>query len=138
VAGAELLLIERSKPAWRGKYYTYRDWDRDQREYNGAPRLYIEVGDETILENLENRRRRPYNVYKKMIAASGIGSVLNLEGLRWSRHAGCKMCACSPGFVAPYQSVTIGALEFKRFDVWAKLEGAPSVDERKPAAVVVI
>lgn len=140
VRGAELMLIERTPPQsrWTDKWYTQRDWDRDWRQHQEAPRMYVSVKDETILENLENRRRRPYNVYKKLIAASGIGDVFNLEGMRWSRHAGCTMCACSPGFVIPQQSLTFGAMEFKRFDVWVDLAGAPNVDARKPASVVLL
>jgi hypothetical protein len=136
VNGAELTFIQRRRPTWRNVYYTQRDWNRDWREYHQAPRLYVRVADETILENLENRRRRPYNVYKKMIAASGIGSVLNLESLRWSQHAGCEMCSCSPGFIIGKQRITIGAMEFADYDVWVTLDGAPSVDERKPARVI--
>ena len=139
VEGAELTFIERRKPTWRTpKYgrYTSVDWTRDWREYHEAPRMYVSVQDETVLENLENRRRRPYNVYKKMIAASGIGAVLNLEGLRWSQHAGCKMCPCSPGFIIGKQAMTIGAMVFPEFDVWVKLTGAPSVDERKAPRVI--
>lgn len=135
VPGAELLLIQRRSPVWR-RGYTQRDMNREWREYNEAPRLYVSVADETVLDNLENRRRRPYNVYKKMIAASGISSVLNLESLRWSQHAGCS-CPCSPGFIVPQQTIKVGAAEFTKFDVWVKLEGAPNVDERKPARVII-
>lgn len=136
VKGAELTFISRSQPRWRPGY-TQRDRNREWREYNEAPRLYVSVADETILENLENRRRRPYNVYKKMIAASGINAVLNLESLRWSQNAGCTMCPCSPGFIASKQRVAVGATEFVNFDVWVKLDGAPSIDERKPARVII-
>lgn len=139
VEGAELLFIERRKPEWRStSYHTYTvtDWRRDWREYNEEPRMYVSIQDETVLENLENRRRRPYNVFKKMIAASGIGTVLNLESLRWSQNAGCKMCPCSPGFIIPTQQISIGALNFEHFDIWVKLDGAPSVDERKAPRVI--
>ena len=138
VEGAELEFIERRKPTWRyaDRWYTQSDWNREWREYNEAPRMYVAVSDESIIENLENRRRRPFNVYKTMIAESGISGVLSLETLRWSQHAGCKMCPCSPGFVIPKQGIQIGQTKFEHFDVWVTLKGAPSVDERKAPRVI--
>lgn len=136
VKGAELMFIERRMPTWRSGY-KQRDMNSLWTEYNEAPRMYVSVDDETILENLENRRRRPYNVYKTMIAISDIDTALNLETLRWSQHAGCRMCPCSPGFIIPKQEVTIGQIKFAKFDVWVKLDGAPAVDERKASRVVV-
>lgn len=142
VPGAKLELIERSypyyRPSTRRSRYTARDYRSDWADYIQAPRMYVSVADESVLENLENRRRRPYNVYKKMIAASGISSVLNLQNLAWRQGAGCRMCPCSPGFILPKQELSVGELKFKQFDVWVTLDGAPNVDERKPARVVVI
>ena len=138
VNGAELEFIERRMPTWRSGY-TQRDMNSLWREYHEEPRMYVSVSDETIIENLENRCRRPYNVYKKLIAASGMNRVLNLQSLRWSQHAGCTMCPCSPGFIIQKQAVSVGfanGLTFKNFDVWVKLTDAPNVDERKPARVI--
>lgn len=124
VKGATLTIIPRKN--WGGR------WS----EYTQAPRMYVSVADETILDNLANRKRRPYNVYKTLIHSSAISSVLDLSKLSWSQHAGCKMCACSPGFVLNYQNLEIEDKAFTRFDVWVTLDGAPSVDETKPARVL--
>ena len=106
------------------------------RDYVKSPRMYVSVADETIMDNLANRKRRPYNIYKTMIQSSGIGEVLNLDGLRWSQKAGCS-CPCSPGFVLNNQSiVTDEGIHTTRFDVWVTLHGAPAVDERKAPRVL--
>lgn len=135
VPGATLTFIERRQPTW-GLRMTAGEYNRDWREYKSAPRMYVSVGDESILENLANRCRRPFNVYKTMIHSSGIGRVLNLSQLRWSKNAGCTMCPCSPGFILSMQDVTTPEFTFTNFDVWVTLDGAPSVDERKAPRVL--
>lgn len=137
VNGATLEFVSRRMPTWRTGY-RQRDMNRKWREYREAPRMYVTTKDETIIENLENRRRRPYNVYKKLIAESDISMVLNLQGLRWSQNAGCTMCPCSPGFIVPKQTITVGSTEFTDYDIWATLTGAPNVDDRKPPRVVLL
>ena len=106
-----------------------RDPTLTQREYNAAPRMYVSA-DETVLENLMNRRRRPYNVYKTMIRGSLLGQIFDLGKLSWSQYAGCS-CPCSPGFVLPHQTLSIGGHTFNRFDVWVTFDKSPSVDETK-------
>lgn len=71
----------------------YKDWAKQTR-------IYVWPQGESILENLENRRQRPYTAYKKEV----IPAVLEKMGLpadtkvRWSQYAGCS-CPCSPGFI---------------------------------------
>ena len=117
-----------------------RKWSAHTRssEMSAAPRMYVSVADETIMDNLANRKRRPYNVYKTLIHSSDIASVLNLSGLRWSQHAGCT-CNCSPGFILnSVQSVKDEDGNYlSHFDIWVTLENAPAVDETKPARVLV-
>lgn len=122
--GGKIRLIERSF-----------NW-RYPREYEAAPRMYVDVADETILDNLMNRRRRPYNEYKRMIRMSGLPTVIDLTKLSWSQKAGCSMCPCSPGFILNPQRVIAGELEFRRWDAWVTLEGAPAVDEAKAPRVL--
>lgn len=126
VAGATITVIPRSYK------YSYK------KEYYQAPRMYVSVADETIMDNLANRKRRPYNVYKTLIHSSDIASVLNLSGLRWSQHAGCT-CNCSPGFILnSVQSIKDEDGNYlSHFDIWVTLENAPAVDETKPARVLV-
>ena len=104
-------------------------------DMNKAPRLYVNVTDESVFENLENRKRRPYNVYKTLIHSSGLRTLINIDKLSWSQHAGCT-CACSPGFVLGHQNVYIGDETFYNWDAWVTLTNAPAVDPAKPARVL--
>lgn len=64
-------------------------------------RVYIHIDGESILQNLQDRRIRPYNVYKKEVLpllAAQLGFDVSTLDLRWSQRAGCS-CPCSPGFV---------------------------------------
>jgi len=64
-------------------------------------RIYFWPKGENILENLENRRTRPYNEYRRLLPnvlqAVGVEDGKNLD-IRWSQKAGCG-CGCSPGFI---------------------------------------
>ena len=63
-------------------------------------RIYVWPDNESIIDNINKRRERPYTVYKKEI----IPQVLAKYGwslttkIRWSQKAGCP-CGCSPGFI---------------------------------------
>lgn len=116
-----------------------RTWGKHTRssEYYAEPRMYVDVKENNLLENLMNRTRRPYNVYKTMIHDSLLGQMFNLGKLRWSQRAGCS-CPCSPGFILPRQTVNIGGRTFSNFDVWITIENAPSVDETKPPRQIAL
>lgn len=78
------------------------------RERNKAPRLFFHPKSETVAENLQGRRYRPYELYRKLLpevvrqAVSPWGEPVFDEDARfvWSQHAGCSRCPCSPGFIA--------------------------------------
>jgi len=106
-------------------------------EYFTAPRLYVHVEDETIMDNMVNRKRRPYNIYKTLIHASGLGSIISLGTLKWSQKAGCSMCPCSPGFIVDPQGIAFADGETRWWDAWVTLTGAPSIDSSKPARGLV-
>lgn len=75
------------------------NWRRDyQGRYGRQPRVYVSVEDESLIENLENRRNRPVKVYRDIVKQALQEVEIGVEKLRWSQHAGCT-CACSPGFV---------------------------------------
>lgn len=65
-------------------------------------RVYIFPKGETIIENLFNRKTRPYTEFKKHV----MPAVLEKLGLpadskvKWSQYCGCT-CPCSPGFIVP-------------------------------------
>ena len=106
------------------------------KDHYKSPRMYVEVADETVFDNIANRKRRPYNVYKTLIHSTNLASVLDLREFRWSQHAGCT-CNCSPGFILGHQSIVDDeGNSYAYFDLWLTLENAPSVDETKPARVL--
>ena len=71
---------------------------RELNEYK-KPRIYFFIEDETIFDNLMNRRSRPYDEYRKLLP-----KVFKKAGIkadtkaRWSQRAGCS-CGCSPAFI---------------------------------------
>jgi hypothetical protein len=74
-----------------------------------SPKLYVFIKDESILENLTNRRNRPYTEYKKTILPKVMETIEKsnprlFERIKdkvwsWDKHCGCSACPCSPGFV---------------------------------------
>ncbi len=88
-----------------------------EKEYNrkGEPhkhknKMYIFPSGETLLENLENRRSRPYQVYKKEVIPMLMMKLekespqyykeLKEAKWSWNKNCGCSSCPCSPGFVS--------------------------------------
>lgn len=66
------------------------------RAYRKA-RAYVGVKNESLAENLVNRRNRPVVQYKKIVQQ--VLWALNMETkFAWSQYAGCS-CPCSPGFI---------------------------------------
>jgi len=62
-------------------------------------RFYVQPVNETIMDNLINRRNRPISEYRAF-AKDFIAQVFDVQHtLRWSQKAGCSMCPCSPGFI---------------------------------------
>lgn len=72
----------------------------ESRERSRKMKIYVWPEGETLIDNLENRRSRPFNIYRKEV----IPQVLAQLGVpadakvRWSQRAGCS-CPCSPGFI---------------------------------------
>jgi hypothetical protein len=90
---------------------------KSQRWGDVKPRVYLSFKGETIVDDLMNRRRRPYEVIKPLLA-----ELLACETkaqdvkLSWSQKAGCS-CGCSPGFIV---SGYVPSLE--RSDAWIQIE----------------
>jgi hypothetical protein len=117
--------------------FSYRGW----REFELEPRMYVTIKDETILDNLVNRTRRPYNVYKTLIHSSNLGEFIDLSKLTWSQRAGCTMCPCSPGFILNRQPMAIGDddQECYNFDLWLTLTGdIDHINHAKPPRVLAM
>ena len=85
--------------------YAKRQGEKKQ----SSPKMYLFINNETVIENLINRRNRPYNEYKKLIIPKVMESISKtdpelFERIKdvkwgWDRHCGCSMCPCSPGFI---------------------------------------
>ena len=79
---------------------TTRDHNRTTFRLPANPRVYIHMTNETVLENLINRRSRPLNEFRAVLrqALANMGVDQSKITYRWSQKAGCS-CGCSPGFV---------------------------------------
>ena len=72
-----------------------KDWSWSNRKYMEA-RIYIWPANETIYEQLVNRRTRPFTQWKKEIIPQ-LRRDFNIPAeckIRWNRRAGCD-CPCS-------------------------------------------
>ena len=69
----------------------------------GKTRIYFHLEGETLQENMINRTTRPYTEYRKLLPQVYEMAGINPDAkARWSKHAGCTMCPCSPGFILGY------------------------------------
>jgi hypothetical protein len=69
--------------------------------HNNKTIIYVNPKGENLIQNLKNRRSRPYNLYRKFIPVvmrMAFGSWFNDVKANWSQKAGCS-CGCSPGFI---------------------------------------
>lgn len=94
-------------------YPTYRSTGNhriDERDYrfsvreddklrHQAPRVYISIKDEGLLDNFANRTSRPHTLWKSIVITELRKRGFTFEKIRWSQKAGCSMCPCSPGFI---------------------------------------
>lgn len=64
------------------------------------PRVYVWEKNESVMQNLVNRRQRPVELYKQFAlqALQFITADKHPYKLKWSQYAGCS-CPCSPGFI---------------------------------------
>ena len=100
------------------------------KDYDKAPRVYVQPKGESILENLENRRTRPYNEYRKVVADKALaelGLSSDTHTLSWSQYAGCS-CPCSPGFIVKAKKGTRFTHALPKADVWVTVEAEPADD----------
>ena len=74
----------------------------DYTERLKGSRIYVWLKNESIYDNLMNRRNRPSELYKEIVRKAFRTIDIDEETygkLRWSQKAGCSMCPCSPGFI---------------------------------------
>ena len=71
--------------------------DPSDHRRNKKTRVYFNIQDETILENLQRRRLRPIKLFRALLPE--VYKKLGVDSkARWSQYAGCS-CPCSPGFI---------------------------------------
>lgn len=110
------------------------NWRESWRTFEAKPRVYVYAEDFNLVEDLENRFRRPHKVYRSFAL-----DALELLGLAepkitWSQKAGCS-CGCSPGFIVQNGNRALNGT--RNWDVWVAIKGGPMVDETKPARSLV-
>lgn len=102
----------------RGSYNRYT-------QRNRYARVYVGDEGETLLDNLLNRNNREWTEWKKHVLPTLVAMLPEMQSIltrrnepdedfndwplikidndklkvRWDKHAGCEMCACSSGFV---------------------------------------
>lgn len=128
------MTIKVLKTTIRGRSFT----GGRRREYNAKPRVYV-WPQETIIENLMERRNRPVKLFRYLATRALESEGLTRVKLRWSQTAGCS-CGCSPGFILDDFSFARPADEINkdilrmRFDVSVdvgtpEVVSAPEVDD---------
>ena len=73
-------------------------WSQERRTTKSV--MYFFPSGETLINNIAERRRRPYNEYRKLIpkVCEMVGLNYKDHQFTWSQKAGCS-CGCSPGFI---------------------------------------
>lgn len=110
-----------------------RPYKSGQHSYSKShTRLYFFPRGESVMDNLRNRRGRPYNDWRTLIPAvlaklSKVGGdvepFMKPDKVSWSQRAGCS-CPCSPGFIV------IGPC-FKDFDIYVDIADESYVEPVK-------
>lgn len=78
----------------RGRWYSADCGDRPR----DPSRVFVEIEGESLLDDFANRTSRPHVEWRPLVLQALREAGVEFTGIRWSRKAGCKMCACSPGF----------------------------------------
>jgi hypothetical protein len=87
---AKVVLVKNIDVRFQGD--DYGNHKRDKKA-----RVYFNIQDETVLENLQHRRSRPIKLFRALLPE--VYKKLGVDSrARWSQYAGCS-CPCSPGFI---------------------------------------
>lgn len=79
-------------------FTSWRDYRAAQKEAHGFSRVFFSVKDETVMDQLINRRVRPRAEWRKLMPEVLEKAGIDPQKVRWSQYAGCS-CPCSPGFI---------------------------------------
>lgn len=113
-----------------------RTWGRGMTSFRYQVRPRVQVwGDstnESVIENLNNRTRRPHAEYKKhalrILAESGVE--FDATKMHWNQYAYCP-CPCSPAFCAPKQVLKYNGVEYRNYDLSILVRDLGNVDYTK-------
>lgn len=101
-----------------------------RREFTRKARVYVSSDQPfSVIEDLQNRFRRPFDMWKPGTTEALQRAGVDFDKLRWDQRAGCS-CGCSPGFVIEGGPVGV--------EFWVTLPGAALVDEAKDARELVL
>jgi len=117
-------------------YIQPRQWSRHTTSFrmNVRPRVSVwgDKGVETVLDNLNNRTRRPHAEYKthalRILAEAGLA--FDGSKMQWNQYAYCR-CPCSPAFVAPKQHLTYNDITYTQYDLSIMVSNLGNVDYTK-------
>ena len=86
-------------------------------------RIFVDVADESLIENLENRRNRPVKVYRDIVKQALAQADVDVKNVLWSQYAGCT-CACSPGFILTTNGPKnyAGKDEYAMTNIWVTIK----------------
>jgi len=90
------------------------------REFNKAPRVYVSLREESLIDNLFNRRNRPTKEYRAVAKSALKEQGITVKKMRWSQYAGCT-CPCSPGFILDDYDFEKGVISSFNFDVFVSI-----------------
>lgn len=123
-------LSPRRRPNMQSRY-----WRSEMKEFEQHTRVYFSPEGETIWDNLANRRRRPHQEYRRMMPTVFERTGIEPVKFRWSKHAGCRMCPCSPGMILER---TLRAEDgYTPFDIWVQVIGEIHPDDYDPEMIAV-
>jgi hypothetical protein len=122
----EQIIIEREgiKIQVRKATFDPRDPKKRQQHYRASTHVHIHIADESVMENLMNRRQRPYTTWKKELLPVVARIIKEETGLTmapkrsWNQRLGCS-CPCSPGFETSLRDETGYAMAYT---VWVTVE----------------
>ena len=92
--------------------------ERKGEPFRDNNKAYIWVDGESVIENLMNRRSRPYKFYQEVVLPAVLEEVaekypiynnldMDVKNWGWRSKCGCSMCPCSPGFIQKTGSGTV-------------------------------
>lgn len=78
----------------------YEAWKRATKEKHRSAQIHIFLSGEKLIDNLMNRRQRPYTMYRKELIPQILKEMKLPANTKvfWRQNAGCS-CGCSPGFI---------------------------------------